>query len=278
VTTKHELSPNDKEDLTRSISDFKAWLCKIKVLDPEAAAKYQTIIFPRPTSADWIMVAKDTEVHFNAYVTARCSVEFFRMIVLHECFHLFVQGVPNKSDAKRLKDDFGDVFMKLFDIEADYYTAMYYKEQRHASLVDVFSLYHQGTDIFGDPDIRLPKLERFIGSILSIANAYFRNPSAKQATRDNELYLPAIGNILTEERIHTMILRRNHFALGELETNTYDFMNLKGCYTGADGRGVRDYVEALLQFCSKALRMEIPPPIYNEIYRLPAATQRGQAP
>jgi hypothetical protein len=269
ITNKHGLSHAEKCRLRKSILDYKAWLCKINKLNPEAAARYRTISFPRPTSADWTMVAKDSEVLFNTYIAGKCSLEFFRMVALHECFHLFVQGVPNKSDAKRLKDDFGDSFMQLLDIEADYYTAMYYKEVDHASLVDVFTLFYQGSNVFGDPDIRLPKLERFVGSVLSIANAYFENPGVRQTTKHNELFLPALSNILTEERIHTFILRRNHFAVGSIQANTVDFANLKKCYTGSDGRSAREYIETLIQFAGKALGKEVPAVIYSQLYRKP---------
>lgn len=269
IASRRELSRLEKRTLDKSIGDFKSWLCKIKKLDQNAAARYTAVNYPRPTSADWIMTAKESEVHFNTYVAGKCSFEFFRMIVLHECFHLFVQGVPNKSDAKRLKDDFGDAFMKLLDIEADYYVAMYSKEVEHASLADVFGMFYQGSKIFGDPDIRLPKLERFVGSILSIANAYFKNPGTRQTTNENELYLPAISNILTEDRIHIFLLKKNHFAVGDIKANTYDFADLKKCYTGSDAKNAREYVETLVRFASKALSVEIPSLIYNQIYRRP---------
>jgi hypothetical protein len=269
MTKKHELSPSEKQQLEGSITAFKAWLCKIKKLNTDAAEKYSKASFPRPTSADWIMRAKDSEVCFNTYVASKCSFEYFRLIVLHECFHLFVQDVPNKSDAKRLKDDFGDGFMTIFDIEADYYTAMYLKEVEHASLVDIFHLYHEGTGIFGDPHIRVPKLERFIGSVLSIAKAYFKNPIAGRTKKENDLYLPATGSILTEERIHILLLRKNHFALGEIQMNGYDFVNIAKCYTGLDGLGVRDYVETLVHFASKALGEDIPMEIYDQLRGLP---------
>jgi hypothetical protein len=44
-------------------------------------------------------------------------------------------------------------FMKLFDIEADYYTAMSHKEVEKLTLVDVFALLYQGSKLF---DARLP--------------------------------------------------------------------------------------------------------------------------
>jgi hypothetical protein len=264
---RHELSAKKKNQLAKSIKDFKAWLRKSKDLRLDAAVKYKKLTFPRPTSADWIMNVKGAEVQFNTYVVNRCSFDYFRLVVLHECFHLFVQDVPNKSDAKRIKDDFGDVFMKLFDIEADYYTAMYYKEVEDFSLVDVFALLYEGSKLFGDPRIRPTKVERFIGAILSIANAYFKD-SATKSKEDKELYLPNISNIPTEESLHILISRRNHFSLGEIQFDFHDFSEIKKCYTQLNGAGVRHYVETLLQFASKALRVNIPPRIYEQLHAL----------
>src|ERR1700732_4682658 len=122
------LPPNKQRELETSINDFKGWLRKRKKLCLDAAEQYTRLTFPDPTPADWIMNVSGKEVQFNTFVTGGCSFSYYRMVVLHECFHLFAQDLPNKSDAKRVKDDFGDSFMKLLDIEADYYTAMYYKE------------------------------------------------------------------------------------------------------------------------------------------------------
>jgi hypothetical protein len=264
---KHQLSGERKRELAASIHEFKRWLEGHKRVRLDETRKNTIVTFPRPTSSDWIMQVEGTEIQFNTYVVNRCSFEFFRMVVLHECFHLFVQDVPNKSDAKRLRDDFGDIFMKLLDIEADYYTAMFYKEVRHASLVDVFSLFHEGSRIFGDPRIRTPKVERFIGAVLSIANAYFKNPTTK-ITADKELYLPSISNIPIDESMHVLVSRANHFMLAEIRADLHDFLNIKKCYTQTDGGGVREYVETLLQFASKALRTRVSPTIYKHLHAL----------
>lgn len=265
---KHELTPELQQKLQISISEFARWLGK-KQLRVEAARRYSGLKFPRPTPADWVMKVKDSEVQFNAFITGQSSFDYFRLVVLHECFHLFVQDVPNKSDAKRVKDDFGDGFMKLLDIEADYYTALYHKEVLKLSLVSLFKLYYVGSTIFGDPKIRLPKVERFIGSVLSIANAYFKNSGARR-TKENDLFLPTINNIPLEESIHVLIARDRHFSVGEIHADLHDFFEITKCYTGAGTCGIelRQYVETLMKFASKALRTEIPPSVYREMSRL----------
>jgi hypothetical protein len=263
---KHELETEEKQKLEESIRDFRGWLCKRLHLD--SADRHAKVTFPRPSSSDWIMRWKGDEVQFNTYITTECTPHFFEMIALHEFFHLFVQGVPNKSDAKRIKDGFGNNFMTFVDIEADYFTALYYKEIKHASLVDVFCLYHEAATIFGDPNIRPPKLERFIGSILSIANAYLKCPAPRHASKEHDLYLPTNSNLLTEGQIHVLI-RRDYFALGEIQVEIGEFLKVRDCYTGKDSRGPRQYVETLVRFAARALDLEVPRSIWSQIYRLP---------
>jgi hypothetical protein len=266
---KNELTPELKTELQDTINSFVNWLQTKKRLAADAAKRYSDLKFPRPSPSDWIMRVEDSEVQFNSFIIGESSFEYFRLVVLHECFHLFVQDVPNKSDAKRVKDDFGDGFMKLLDIEADYYAAMYLKEVHHLSLIDLFKLYHLGSTIFGDPRIRFPKVERFIGSVLSISNAYFKYPGSRQ-TKENDIYLPNISNMPLEESIHVLIARDRHFALGEIHADLHDFLELTKCYAGAGskGIGVCQYIKSLVDFASKALNTGTPPSIYTEMVQL----------
>jgi hypothetical protein len=60
--------------------------------------------------------------------------------------------------------------MKQLDIEADYWVARYYKEDRAAGLGKIFAvLYYEASRVFGDR-VRDEKFERFMGSILSIVS------------------------------------------------------------------------------------------------------------
>lgn len=248
-----ELSAAERERLKTAIGDFLRWLRrKVHVIGED---DYE-VSFPRPTSADWLMRVKrgtPTVVQFNSYMlTTGCSYKFYEFNVLHECFHLFVQDLPNKGDAKRLRDDFGDVLMKALDIEADYFTALYYKERRKSSLLQIFELFYETGTVFGDPNVRFPKLERFIGSILSITNVYLSRPGSR-ATSECDLFLPTIGNILTEESLHILIARKSHFVLRSLRIEYAEFIALMKCYTNPKSYSMSGYVRELLSFACKVL-------------------------
>lgn len=262
---RHRLTAREANDLTASIRDYVDWLqTKIEVL---GAGKYTAVKFPRPTQEDklmWLDPATEGTVFFNTYNIYKTSYDYYRMVVLHECFHLYVQDVPNKEDAKRVRDDFGDVIMKLLDIEADYYTALFYKECRKASLVDIFSLYYQGSRMFGDPKIRVTKLERFIGAILSIANLFLTHPE-DDPVDESDLYLPTVSNIPTEGTLHILIARKAHFVLSAITADYQDLYEMKKCYTSALEYTLSGYVDRLIRFASKALCHPMPAAIFRQI-------------
>lgn len=258
------LSPEQKQKLLVSIETFRVWLTR--TLPGTAMTSYPDIKFSKPTSADWIMSVseEDSTVQFNTFLTSKCSIEYFEMIMIHECFHLYVQDLPNKSDARVIKHGFGEAIMKMLDIEADYFTAQFYKESKNASLVDILTLYAEGSRVFGDPRVLTPKLERFIGSILSIANMYFNHPT-KTKVLESDLYLPTIDGIHTEETLYVVISRNAHYLLNQIKANSQDFAELKKAYINTGGLTTRGYVDLLLNFSAKALRREIPPQIRRQI-------------
>lgn len=261
------ISVQQAKVLNNSIRDFLGWLSDKVTLKP---IELYTVVFGRPTPEDWLMrVEQDsgrTTIRFNPYILTKCSFPYYEMVVLHECFHLFVQNLPNKVDAKGVKDDFGDVMMKLLDIEADYFTALYLKEKRNFSLVDFFHLYSEGSTVFADPHIRPPKLERFIGSVLSIAALYFEYPN--RSTTESDLYLPTINSVYTDNSLHILIARKSHFMVHTIHATSEDFREMKKCYTNNGDYTAKYYVTQLIGFAAKALGHEVPPKMRKQIEEL----------
>lgn len=263
---KAVLTEIQQQKLRTSIKDFLRWLPRHVVLARRDDYRFE---FARPSRADWLMQVtqdhKGTVVTFNPVILAQCSYRYYEMVVLHECFHLFVHNVPNKDDAKRVKDDFGEVMMKMLDIEADYYTAMFLKEHQGATLVDIFRLMYEGRRVFADPHVRPTKLERFIGSILSIAAPYI---DPKWRSSEVNLYLPTTTNLPTEDTIDIMITRKTNFVLSTIRATGDDFKQMKLCYTRADQYNVFGYIETLLQFVCKALDCYLPARIGRQLSAL----------
>ena len=122
------LTDEEQEDLIKALRSFGKWIVKKGIVDSLGHINH-TVDMPYSTD-DWVMTVDEAKktISFNTFVRNKCSYDYFKSIVLHEFFHLAVQKVPNKDDAVKIKDDFGEQLMKLIDIEADFFTALYYKE------------------------------------------------------------------------------------------------------------------------------------------------------
>jgi hypothetical protein len=181
--------------VVEEIERFCTWLLHLGFRLP-GRLRYKTVRFEEAKREDWIMCAQDPyshEVKFNTNILEKCSFDYFVNVILHECFHLFAHNVPNKTDVKRLRDDFGEDAMRLLDIEADFFVAEYLRDVKGYDLDRNLGTFYEGGKVFGDFKPRIGKFERFVGSVLSISNAYYKN--SPPGTR--ELFLPTLKNILT---------------------------------------------------------------------------------
>lgn len=121
------ISEKEKDDIIASLNQFDKWLVKKRIVKKPSTIKYVDLPFAKD---DWTMRVSGNEVFFNTYNRTKCTADYFKSIVLHEFFHLAVQKVPHKDDAVKIKDDFGGELMKLIDIEADYFTALFFRAER----------------------------------------------------------------------------------------------------------------------------------------------------
>jgi hypothetical protein len=234
---------------------FTEWLEEVGVPLP-GKPRYTTAWVRSAKREDWVMWVQDPQkkqVQFNSFIRTKCSFRYFVNVILHECFHLFAHDLPNKSDAKRLRDDFGDEAMRVLDIEADFFVAEYFRHSKGYGLERNLQLLYEGGKVFGDPKTRVGKLERFVGSILSIANAYFEDSEAGS----RKLFLPTVKNILTENSLHVIIMSNRCSSIGEIDASIEDFKRINRCYTMANTISRHEYVSTLSDFSRKALQKTV---------------------
>ena len=269
MTGTATLTVTQQRELIDSVHAFRQWLAE--ALSDGMLEHYDHFTCISPTQEDWIMrVNIDTRiVQFNPEVTARCSLAYFEMIVIHECFHLFAQRLPNKAEARMIKASFGNHMMKVLDIEADFYTALYLRDVKDASLIDVLAHHSEGSRVFGDPRILNWKFERFIGSILSICNAFLTSSRLRQPAA-TDLFIPTLDGVHTEDRIFVVRFRGSHCSLVEVAASYQDFVNLKRAYTNKDKLAPREYVSLVLGFASAALGLKVPAEVELELLALPS--------
>lgn len=262
---KPELSATEIKDLIQVLESFAKWLVKKQIIT-EFPPKVRYIELPSSDS-DWTMRfnEKNQTVSFNTILRKSCSFEYFKSIIIHEFFHLAVQKVPNKDEAIKIKDDFGGELMKLIDIEADFFTALFYKEVLNYSLIKVLNLFYEAGQVFGDKWIRKTKLERYLGTLLSITKMFFNNPNKVPLVLQFDLYLPSISPMYLEENMHVLVLRKEHIYFEEINATLSDLLPIRKCYTNIDTFTLKGYINEILNFTSKALSLPIPKKIVTEL-------------
>lgn len=264
---KNNVPKNEEgKQLVESLNSFTNWLKEIGVYKSEGVAT-KIVDFPFSTK-DYLMEVSGNNISFNTAVRNRCTFDYYQMVVLHEYFHLVVQKIPNKGDATRIKDGFGDQLMKLIDIEADFYTAFYYKEKLGYTLVKFLGLYFDGRTIFNDERIRPVKFERYIGSLLSVAKLFIEYPKTDSKSIQVDLYLPTITPVYTESKLHVLIVRKEHIYLDEIIAQHQDFVDLMSCYKNVGDYTKKAYINRLISFIFKAFNIEIPKHISDEINKI----------
>lgn len=252
---KEGVGEDQKIELITELNDFNKWLINSKIIKEEF--DIQNIRIEPFSDEDWTMKVYDFEekkiVSFNPYIIKKCDFEYLKMVLLHEYFHLIVQKVPNKLDATKIKDTFGSDFMSLIDIEADYYVALYLKQEKQISINDYWKLYFNGANVFLDDWIRTKKFERFLGSLLSVNKMF--SECFDEISFD--LFLPTIASIYTEETIMVLVVREKHIAFQELFAEYDDFKDIRDLYKNPKNFEFIQYYDAIIKFTNKALALKI---------------------
>jgi hypothetical protein len=168
------LTDKQKEQAISLLNDFQAWLPAIGV--PLEKCQQWRFEIAEASPADWTM-RPDTQggvAWFNPHLVDAgiCSYEYFCTIIIHEAFHLLAHNIPHKSNAKHLRNRYAPYFMVYFDIEADVITARFFREAMGYSKKDYVSIMSESCLAFPSDSFEEEKLERFIGSLLSVVAMY----------------------------------------------------------------------------------------------------------
>lgn len=261
-----KLSHEEEEDLLNSLNAFDDWLVTKGITQTKASV--QQVDFPF-ADEDWTMIVEtDGSVSFNTFVKKKCSYNYYKSIVLHEFFHLVVQKIPHKDDAVKIKDDYGGIMMNLIDIQADFFTALFYREAYGTTLVQYLLLYYEGGKVFADKWIRISKLERFIGTLLSITKMFCNTPDKRDDVDFTDLYLPCVAPLSTEENLHVLVVKKKHIYFDSIVANNKDFLNIKDSYTNINNTSFKEYVIKITEFTFKALKIDMADEIKKEIEAL----------
>jgi len=262
-----KLSSKEVETLIRNLKSFSKWLKDRGIVETIPIIKHRDFPF---SSDDWLMKFDNITgvVSFNTFPRAKCSFNYYRSIVLHEFFHFAVQKIPNKDDATKIKDDFGDELMRLIDIESDFFTALFHKEKLGFSFVQYLKIYWEGSKVFKDKWIRIGKLQRYIGTLLSISKMFITHPKRGIKVSTYDLFLVTVSPLSVDENMDVLVIRREHIYFDSIGASIRDYQRIRECYSNIDDMTLKGYVTKIVAFIKHALRLEIPSSIQIEIDKI----------
>ncbi|NEO33473.1 MAG: hypothetical protein F6K36_24225 [Symploca sp. SIO3C6] len=113
---------------------------------------------------------------------------FYTTMVLHDWYHNVAQGIHGSPYVEMVRTFFDERTMLILDVDAD--TAIY-KFLQH-SIGVTFDSYCRdvlfgGNLVFPNRELRIPKIERFLGSILSLWHI--------NKSDNRRIFFPSLGNI-----------------------------------------------------------------------------------
>ena len=173
---------------------------------------------------DWIFHPLNQKtILFNTSLREFCSAEYYSFIVIHEFYHYINHRIVEKTIVKFLKDNYGEIFMRIFDIEADLYTAIYFHKKCKVSFNEFIKIHHESIKVFKDKKTRLGKLARHFGSLLSISN-YYRN-------QQNTLFLPSLDDAAFNKEVSLIKISDSHHSYWNFPFRQEELDELINLYT-----------------------------------------------
>jgi hypothetical protein len=232
--------------------DFILWLFQSELINDRL--EIQEITFDSFGSDELLVVDNidnNNVLRFNYDYYDKCkSIDFFLITVLHETYHVYINKIPNKKDAKRIKDFYQDRMMLHIDVEADCYTAQYFRDRHDWTFDRYLRVYYEGLVVFRDPEIRPLKFERFLCSMHSLAELFFR-----------ETY--GIYRISSESvRIHkgspyAIIHREKVTEVVKLYLSMNDLEDMQIMYQYGTDYSVTEYVTILHEVLQKSIGVKL---------------------
>lgn len=96
------------------------------------------------------------------------NVFFSSIVILHDIYHNLQQGITAYQDVVAIRDVFGQNEMLMFDIDADVEIFRFLQKEYNFSFQKYLEVLWEGSTVFRDVVTRMPKVQRFMGSIMSI--------------------------------------------------------------------------------------------------------------
>jgi hypothetical protein len=151
---------------------------------------------------------QDDVLIINLKLLTSTMLFFAAMVILHDLYHNLKQGIKSHGDVLKLRDTIGNNEMLLIDIDADvemYNFLVKYYNYDFKKYVDTL---YEGGSVFRSIVARFPKVQRFIGSLISI----YLSDSGKRP-----VIFPSFGSIYNELCLISITGSKLYFHQVEVE-------------------------------------------------------------
>jgi len=233
-------------EINTHYSRFLLWLYQINLRDLSRASL--NIVFEE-RSDDGLLTANENDqtLSFNlSYLDKGGTLDFFIITVLHEAYHAYVNQIPNKKDATRVKDFYRNEMMLHIDVEADYYVAKYFKEQAGWDFEKFLSVYYSGVEVFRDAEIRPLKFERYLCSMFTLAHLF--------AHHEFVLYRISAESIrISKFSPYAIVHYERHTEARRIDITSNDLEDLELYYQEGHMNTSLEYVIGVASICNKAV-------------------------
>ncbi len=115
-----------------------------------------------------LSIPSENLLKIDSQIFTKSNAFFAAIVVLHDLYHNLIQNVLSIEDVNIIRDLFGQNEMLMIDVDADIEIFMFLQEYYNYSFVKYLDTLYDGLSVFHDNSPRLPKVQRFIGSIISI--------------------------------------------------------------------------------------------------------------
>lgn len=110
------------------------------------------------------------KVYINTYIGDEYGFGFLRNVIIHELYHVAIQGIYNNTEMQSIRTQFSEVHGYTADVEADLVAFVYLNKFYNVSLTDFYLAQYNGKDCFttGKTKAKWYYHPRCLGSLLSI--------------------------------------------------------------------------------------------------------------
>jgi hypothetical protein len=180
-------------------------------------------------------------IYFNIDFFEEMDMNYALLIILHEIYHYSVQGVKGMDEVTQMRDHKLWHLMQSCDVEADMRVAEYMRYRGFlTNFAEYLHIYFQGILVFKDTKMRLPKLERFIGSIVSTGH--------KLQSSFDVVFLPFIHSDVAIISIVDFNCA-GHF--GYYQMHTADLQSWQALYVSGSSMDESEFIDSIIDLTNQ---------------------------